>query len=234
MSNLGSMRQRIRDELPRRTSDDTDRITNAIITSIKFYRSHRFYFNNIEDIFATTIGKEDYGNATDEGAGKGYNDDLFGIQQVYIELSGSRWVPVDEWPFDTIRLWNVATTVRGYADFYAWHNQKFWVSPAAHIVYNIRIDGIKDIGTPVATWDGSEWDFFEPDGTTVLTDSFANNWFTEGEELIRLHSKVDLAENVFKDDREANRLARREFLVRAEAQERMRAFRAQTNILPYT
>jgi hypothetical protein len=227
------MRHRISEELPRRTSDDTDRITLAIRDAIRFYRVHKFLWNEFTDQFTTTIGQENYGNATAEGAGLGYNDDLFGVDQVYAELSGSRWVPVEEKILDVIREWNVATTVSGYPDYYSWHQKKIWVSPIPHVAYDLRIDGIKDIGTPVATWDGTVWDFFEEDGTTVLTDSWTNDWMVEGEELIRTRAKVDLAENIFKDDREANRMRRREFELFAQARERSRAYRSNATIEPY-
>jgi hypothetical protein len=231
-TDYGTMKQRIREELPRSTSADDARIGMAISDSIKFYRVHKFYWNEFTDQFTTTIGQESYGTVADEGAGKGYDDALFGIDQVYAELSGGRWVPVDEWPFDTIRLWNVATTVQGYPDFYSWHQKKLWVSPPPHVTYDLRIDGIQDIGTIVYAWTDTAWIFYEENGS-VVGDSYTNDWFTEGEELIRLHAKVALAENVYKDDREAQRLRAREYEVLAQARERSRAFRSNTYIVPY-
>jgi hypothetical protein len=227
---------RIQDELPRRSSDDETRIKLAIIDSIEFYRTKKFFFNQITDEFTTTIGEEAYGTATAEGGlSSGYDDDLFGIDQLYADDAGGNFTPVDEWVLDVIRLQNHNTSVgRGYPDYYAWFNKQIYFSPVPHVAYDVRIDGIKDVGTPVVTTSSGVHAFFEPGGTVPLADSYTNEWFTEAQELIRLHAKIDLAENVFHDDRTARRLADREDRVLIQLKSRLRAFNKNTYLVPYS
>lgn len=234
MSDLGTLIYRVLDELPRNTSSDEDRIKLAAIDAIKYWRTTPLFFNEITDQFTVTIGEEAYGDVASEGAGAGYDNTLLGINCLYADDAGGHFEPVEQWPLDIVRLQNTNTTsIRGYPDFFAFFNKQIYVSPVPHVAYDIRIDGIKDIGTPVAQASAGTLQFFEPDGTTALTDAYTSEWFTEAEELIRLEIKINLAENVFRDFGLANILRSRRTDVFNKVQDRKRAFRHNSRVIPY-
>jgi len=230
VSDLGTMRLRTQEELPRRGTPEVSRVTLAIISAIVRWRSHNFGFNEFTDQFTVTVGQESYDNTE-------YDSDLLGIGIVTHDDTNDNWSdPLGQWPFTINRLRTSNTTSdKGYPDYYYWFAEKLWVSPVPHLAYDLRIDGIKDVGTPVVTGTtGGVFTFYEPDGSTALSDSYTSDWFTgDMEELIRTSAKIDLMENWLEDDRGAARLRRREADIYRNVRHARHNFRRATKLVPY-
>jgi len=232
MSDYGTMLERIKYELPRGTSTDDTRVTLAIISAIERNRHIPFFFNVDTATFATTAGEQAYGNVTAEGAGAGYPDDLLGILTLFVNYGGDIWTEAESVPIDEIRREFVSDSYRGYANKWSWYNNQIYLDRNPHVAYDIRLDYLKDIGTPVATYDGA-WNFYEEDGSTALASAYTNSWFTSGEELIRTDAKIDLHENWLKDDRSASRLRRRLDEIKHIVKARGEAQKGRKTVTPY-
>lgn len=207
MSDLATMTQRIKEELPRNASNDDERIYRAIIDSIRFYRHHRFPWNEESGTFAMVADQQAYGLGS--GANNVPADFLWPIA-LFVEVSNS-WRELDQIPFSMLRYLTPTSTQSGYPSKYAWHDNQLWFVAIPFTTDDIRIDYVKDIDTPYATYDGA-WEFYEGDGT-ALAGTYTNAWFTDAEELIRLHAEAQLARVVFKDDELADRLEQRESFI---------------------
>lgn len=207
---LGTLIQRIKEELPRHASADDDRITLAILSTLEYYKHKQLGFNEGTATFTTTVDQESYGNESEEGAGAGYPNDLLAPGVVFLEHAGGTWVDLPQRNIDYIRQENYTDVYQGYADYYAWFEEKIYLTPVPHVTYDIRLDYIKDLGSPFAVYESNAWVFKEDITEDPIDNTYENDWFDKAEELIRLHAKIDLNENVFKNLREADRLRGRE------------------------
>lgn len=201
---LGAITEYIKDEMVRGSTSDDDRIWRAIIDSIRYYRSHPFFFLRKTGSFTTTVGQSTYGNVADEGADKGYPDDFVAPITIYTTFSSRLSDPLPQRPIQTIREATRSTESQGLPDMYAWFSEKIVFDREAHVAFTVNLDYHADIGTPLYTYSGSAWSFFESDGSTGLTSSFSNDWFVEADDLIRYEAEIRLARRL-KDDNELTR-----------------------------
>lgn len=81
---------------------------------------------------------------------------------------------------------------------------------------------VKDIGTPTYKHDGSAWVFYQPDGTTPLTDTYTNAWFTDGRDALRTRAMYYLQTNIYRDIENAQ-------VALAENQDVVNRYRVNTN-----
>jgi len=178
----GTMQTRVADEINR--TDLTSQIQNAIQSSIDFYRTQRFHFNEGKAVRNTADGSEFVGLPTD------YLElDTLGVTvtQRYYQLIQKThdWVDEINWG---------AGTWKGFPYIFALYEQNIRLYPIPNDIYELKLSYLKDLSDLSATAD-------------------TNAWMTIGEELIRSRSKVDLLENVIRGrdaEREAVRMRARE------------------------
>ena len=201
ISNLGTMVQRIKLEIHRATSDDDDLIRMAIVSALRHYKAHRFWFNETEVEFNLIIDQQAYSTLD-----TGFPSDLFKIDAVYVNQSDS-WVECHPRPFSYIRDYQVTDSGTGVPKAYAWHAEQIWLAPIPNGTYSLRVDYVKDLGTPSYQFESGVINFYESDDDTsaALVDAYTSDWFASAEELIRGRAKWDLYLNVYMDDANAVR-----------------------------
>lgn len=183
MATLGTMKTRIADELAR--ADLTSQIALAIVSAISFYETRRFWFLETEATFNTTSGTDAYTSATATFISTLIDDD-----SMTVTVSGDKQ-SLQKIPFGQMQEMRINTTAAGAPRFFSFYRQRLYLAPVPDATYAIIVFYLGALGVPGA--DGS-----------------SNAWTTEAEELIRLHAKVDLFENVIRDFAEADRLRLRE------------------------
>ena len=183
MSTFLTMKTRIQDEL-QRGSRLTSQIESAIISALRFYKRYKFRFNIART--TTTLSPD----------------------VEYIDL------PSDFIEADTMVLQKDSELDFMEERSHFWiDREKQWTSYRSRpYVYAVQADELRLYPTPdsgsyslVMTY---HYELSEP-----TSDSFTSAWFTDGEELIRTHAKVDLLESVIRGPEsmdEAGRLRLRE------------------------
>lgn len=183
MATLGTMKTRIADEIAR--SDLTSQIALAIASAVQFYESRRFWFLETEGSFNTISSTDAYttSNAT-------FLSTMIDDDSMTATVNGDR-EPMVKLTFNQMQPLRLNTDPMGPPRFWAYYRQRIYLHPVPDAAYTITVYYLTTLGVPGA--DGS-----------------SNAWTTEAEELIRLHAKVDLFENVIRDFSEADRLRLRE------------------------
>jgi hypothetical protein len=205
MANLGTITERIKNELPRNTSLEITRIRLGLISAMEYYKHHRFFFNEATDTFETVQGQDSYTRGTGTN---NYPDDLVYVDTLFVDVTNT-WTEVYQVTLDRLRDEFVSENTEGYPYYWSWHHESILLVPTPHLAFDVRLDYVKQLDTPTANFTGSVWEFTEGDGTTSLTDSYENDWLTHAEELIRLHTKIDLYQNLYKDNEDVIRLENR-------------------------
>lgn len=185
MSNWITMKRTVQEMVHRYGASDDDIIARAICEAIRHYNTTRFFFNHGSYDFSTVAGTASYGQETSAGQGDGYPSDMlkiikFGITETntYYDLQPVSW--------DQYRELYSSTSYRGYPSRYSWFGKEIHLDPTPNDVYTATIDYIKDIGTPVPSWNGSAWSYSV--GGSAVSDAYTNDWFTEGVDLIAARS----------------------------------------------
>lgn len=183
MATLGVMKTRIADELAR--TDLTSQIALAIASAVAFYETRRFWFLETEATFNTVSGTDAYTSATATFLTTLIDDD-----SMTATVSGDK-NPMIKLPFSVMQERRLNDDPAGAPTHFSFYRQRLYLYPVPDAVYAVIVFYVGAIGVPGA--DGS-----------------SNAWTTEAEELIRLHAKVDLMENVIRDYPEADRMRLRE------------------------
>lgn len=172
---LGGLKAKIADDLAR--SDLTTQIEDAIATSIKFFQTKRFWFNETRTrTFATVAGQSAYTTADDSDI-----PDFLDLDAVFLTDSGGTRIRLDpEDPADIHQKLD-AGAASGQPVTYAWFDKSFVFHPVPDAAYTITPMGHYILAAPASD---SETD---------------NAWMTEGFEMIRSHAKAYLYTHVIKN-----------------------------------
>lgn len=189
MATLAVMKARIADELAR--DDLTSQIALAITSAIAHYERRRWWFNEQTSTFTTVAGTDTYTTSSATFLASLIDDDV-----LTITVDGAT-DPLGKITFaEMARLRIDTTTQSGPPAKYALYMQRLYLWPVPDDTYTMTV-------------------FYAGNLTALANDSATNAWTTEAEELIRLHAKVDLLENVIRDFPEADRMRMREMDVLA-------------------
>lgn len=196
MATWGAMKTRIANEIAR--SDLTSEIAEAMKSAVRFYRwKYRFFLGEDVRTFYTVAGQETYTDANTS------------YQQLYNAGDDSMRItfgglpePLRKVTYAEMEALSVGTTLRGIPSHYCLYENSVRFYPTPDAAYLI-------------TWSYHRADIFNgfrtfpysgvpPTGIddTSPQDSAEGFWTTEAEELIRLHAKIDLFENVIRDPAE--------------------------------
>lgn len=199
-NNLGTIVQRITSEISRHGSTDTQTAKVAVISAIRHFRNHRFWFNEGTHTFDLTVDQQEYGfeDVDNEGA----PSDWLRPITAYLEQGGSRWLPLDETTIAEMRWATPTDTTSGIPSHWCYFAEKFFFNPIPSQADTVRFDYVKDLGTPSYSWDGTTMLFKQPNGADLL-DSWTSRWFIDAEELIRARAKWDIYYNYLDDDQNA-------------------------------
>lgn len=168
MSNYGTMTTRILNELDR--DDITAEVQTAIQTAIKYYASHRFFFNEERWLASTTASQEYYplpNNFKEIDTIR-----LTASDNNYL-LHRRHWDEMEELAVD-------ASTYEGYPTDYTIFRNELRLYPVPNASYKMQLSGQKDLAG-------------------LSADSTTNDWMTTAEELIRSRAAADVLENILQD-----------------------------------
>ena len=185
MSTYGVMQARIQDELVR--PDLSANIRSSIKGAIRFYESEFFYFNDGRSTINTVTGQEYYGVPSDY------------IKPLTMTLTTSNYTYIlsprtHAWMEENSTNENWTGRPEAYC-FFAGQVRLYPIPNASD--YRLEMAYIKTLGEISAT----------------ASDSATNAWMTDAEEVIRLHAKVDVMQNVIREaevNQEAAMLVQRE------------------------
>lgn len=150
-------------------TDLTSQIQLAILSAVNFYKTDRFWWNESRSDASTVADQEYYGLPADFLA-----LDFIGVtvSSRYYQL-----VPKSAHEIDEIN-WG-AGTYTGYPAYFALYENNLRLYPIPNAVYTLRIAYLKQL-------------------TALSASADSNEWTVTAEELIRLHAKADLLENVIR------------------------------------
>lgn len=167
MSTYADMQSRIADELVR--PDLSAQIRLAIKSSIAFYESERFYFNEGRATINTRTGQEYYGLPSN----------FQKADALSVEISTNRWEPVELRAWAWMENQSRYTNYNGTPEYYAIFAGQLRLLPIPDDTYRIELGYAKSL-------------------PALVNDDDTNAWCDDGEEIIRLHAKVDLLANVIR------------------------------------
>lgn len=163
--------------------DLTSEIQDAIISALRFYKKQRFRFNIARATANTADGNEYYA----------LPDDFIELDTMTL-TEGQRVEFMEERTHFWIDQNKGTTNYEGEPYVYAVQADQFRLYPTPDATYTMTITYAYELTEPTS-------------------DGASTAWFTDGEELIRTHAKVDLLENIVRGQEsfiEAQALRRRE------------------------
>ena len=200
-----TMVQRIMNEVHRSTDDDEDQIKMEIISAMRHYKSHRLWFNEGTHEFSLTPDQQVYGVETADD--DGYPADFIAPNNLYVRVSGVRWLELEQVTIDAIRWLTPTSTTVGVPSRWAWWENQIWFSPIPNQQdLEIRMDYTRDLGIPNYLWNGTGWSFTLPDSSAEWLDSWESVWLSEAEELIRQRAKWGMYFNYYDDNDNAMKM----------------------------
>lgn len=183
----------------------TSQIQNAIISALRHYKYTRLRWNIARTETTTTADVEYYGLPDDFLEG----DTMILIDGNDLDFMQERshfWIDKEKASNDY--------TSRPYV--YAVQADEMRLYPTPDDEYTLRLTYVYELDEPTAS-------------------TSTNDWFTSGEELIRLHAKVDLLENVIRGPeslQEAQLLRNREFEVLKQLRKEYKRSQSSGQITP--
>ena len=187
-------------------TDLTSQIQNAIQSAISFYSTRRFQFNEGKAVRNTAASDEYVGLPTD----------FLGLDTLGITIN-SRYYQLIQRTHDYLDEINwSAGTYTGAPTAFSLYEENLRLYPIPDDTYELTITYLKDLSDLSASAD-------------------TNAWMTTGEELIRMHAKVDLLENVIRGPealQEAGRMRLREQEVLQQMDRSATTYRSTGRIRP--
>lgn len=181
MSNWRTAKRTVQEMLHRHGTSDPDINSRAICEAIRHYSSVNFYFNQGTYDFLTTDGENEYGTETESGAADGYPQDMVKPIKMSLQVS-STWYDISPISIDYYRDLFQSTSYKGFPEKWAWFSQNIMLEPTPNDEYTVRLDYIKDIGSPVASYSGTAWSFLV--GGSAVAETYTNGWFVQALDLI--------------------------------------------------
>lgn len=209
MTTFATMVSRIRDELHRGTEHDT-RIKQAIESAIAYYGERRFFFNTKRATSTTADGSEYIALPTD----------FMEVDSLIMTEDDSN-DPLEERTPRWIEQHKLQVSYESRPECFAIQNNELRLWPVPDDTYSLLMT----------------YHCVLPEVSVSASDAATNAWMTTGEELIRLHAKVDMLENVIRGQesiQEAMMLRGREMQVLGALTRRSRRQEQTGRLIPWS
>ena len=167
----------------------------ALSEAIKRYANQRFWFNEETYDFNTTSGDFDYGVESSSGAADGYPSDMLKVIKLSMKVSNT-WYELANISIDYFRDLFTSTSFKGFPEKWVWYGKEILVHPTPNGAYSVRLDYIKDIGTPSASYSSGSWTFTDSLTGAAMADATTSDWFTEGFDLITARAVYIIASQI--------------------------------------
>lgn len=201
MSNFGTMRDRIADELDR--ADMATQIEREIKSAIAYYERRRFWFNEKRTNFATVVSQEWYTSADDSDI-----PNLLTLDMAKIAINATTKHDLELLPYAELEFVSDGGEAdEGQPTSLAYFQKQIRLYPIPDASYSVVLSGI-----------------FALDSLSASADT--NAWMTDGEALIRQRTRRMIYSNVIRDPelaQEAGRLEAEELRVLIEATSQKKA-----------
>lgn len=201
MSNFGTLRDRIADELDR--TDMTTQIEREIKSAIAYYERRRFWFNEKRTNFATVVSQEWYTSADDSDI-----PNLLTLDIAKIAINATTKHDLELLPYAELEFVSDGGEAdEGQPTSMAYFQKQIRLYPIPDASYSVVLSGI-----------------FALDSLSASADT--NAWMTDGEALIRQRTRRMIYSNVIRDPelaQEAGRLEAEELRVLIEATSQKKA-----------
>lgn len=195
MSNFGTMRDRIADELDR--ADMTSQIEREIKSAIAFYERKRFWFNEKRTNFATVAAQEWYTSTDDSDI-----PNLLTLDIAKIAINSTTKHELELQPYAELEfISDGGEADEGQPTALAYFQKQIRLYPIPDASYSVVLSGI-----------------FALDALSASADT--NAWMTDGEALIRQRTRRMIYSNVIREPElaaEAGRLEAEELRALIEA-----------------
>lgn len=179
MSNLGTMRDRIADELDR--ADMTSQIEREIKSAVAFYERKRFWFNEQRIDFPTVASQEWYTSADDSAI-----PNLLTLDIAKIAIGATNKYELELAPYAELEFASDnGAADEGQPTSLAYFQKQVRLYPIPDASYSVVLSGIFSLGDLSASAD-------------------TNAWMTDGEALIRQRVRAMIYSNVIRDPELAN------------------------------
>lgn len=181
MSDLGTMKTRIADEIVR--DDLSSQIANAITTAIAIWSPTRFHFNEKRYLLSTVASTEYYAltaltntdaSALDSG------ETLIEVDSFTLTYNNQPYPLWDMTQQAVDREQSPSSLYTGQPSAYAIFANQIRLHPIPDQVYSCTISGLAQLGT-------------------LAADDATNAWMTNGEALIRNQAKVIIYRDILRD-----------------------------------
>jgi hypothetical protein len=205
MSDWQTVRKQILEELNK--PNDSSYADRAMAEAIRHHRTEHYWFNEsrfeivtsanvwhypLPSDFLRPIGEIYYArvnSATSRRKMSNKTND-FVEQTRYLGTDPDRW-----------GSWESGIS-SGPPSVYAIYNGELCVSPIPDTDAEV-IDGryVRDLGTPQVIYNGSAWAIYTPWSlSTALPATYANNWLTDGQDLIRSRAIYYMQKRLYRND----------------------------------
>lgn len=192
MATLAVLKARIADELAR--ADLSTQIGRAITSAIAHHERRRFYWNEAVATFSTVAAQEYYSTAALADIAT-----LARIDSLRVTVNSGMY-PLTARSVEWMEFYSSGTPSTGDPTDYCYHSQRIRLYPVPAAVRTMTLVYVKRLAA-------------------LTSDTQNNAWTDDGEELIRTRAKVDLLENVIREEAgfaEATRLRAREAEILSE------------------
>lgn len=212
MTGFATVVSRIREDL-NRGSDYDDRIKRAILAAVQFYRAKKLAFNEFRVASGMNTGEE-FGS---------YGPAYMQVLSIRMGDGSGGYYPLRKTDWEEIEERSTSINQRGMPVAYALQNRSIRFYPIPDKTYSYE-----------STFIGDLWSTYRL--PTDISDSVSGGWLTEAEELIRLHSMVEILQ-VYRqsqeDDQKAAVLQGREMVVYGMLKARSSVEQASDRIRPF-
>ena len=145
MSDLGTMENRIADELNR--TDMTSHARTAILTAVKHFEGERFWFSEERATASTVASQEWYDLPTD----------FRGVDSITVTINNNAY-PLIERTYNELEDWNISSsTYTGYPTDFAIYNDQLRLYPIPNDAYTLTISYIKNLSSLATATDTNAW-----------------------------------------------------------------------------
>lgn len=209
MSDFGTLKSRIGSELQR--PGLTTQINSAVISALEFYKRQRFRWNLARATLPLQPNTEYYQLPSDFIEADTVVLRSSGDELDYLEERTHHWL-------DREKEWD------GYR--------------SRPDVFSIQTNEMRMYPTPDRSYTAlMSYVYEQSEVSASAADSATNAWMTDGEELIRLHAKVDLLVNVIRGPesfQEAALLAQRERDVLTQLRKEYKRSQSSGSLIPWS
>lgn len=222
MTDWQTMKQQLSEEVRKTGTPDADKISRAIVESVRFNRAHHFYFNEGRGGFTTIRDHYDYNLPGDfiNLIGRAFYSPV-ATPEVKVPLQNrtADWAETARYLGDGLEPGSINS---GQPRSYAIYSNRMLLVPVPTTTGEaISFRYVRDLGTPSFRYNGTAWAFNDPAGAPI-TATYSNAWFVDGYALTLTRALHYLWSRVYAGEAQATNNAQAALVNWLEEEARLR------------